>query len=34
MLYENGYSETFDEAEAIAYGDYIMVQEEFENFEL
>jgi len=29
MIYENGYAETLDETEAIAYGNYIIVEEEF-----
>ena len=28
MLYENGYIETLDEQEAIAYGNYIVITEE------
>jgi hypothetical protein len=28
MITENGYIETLDEAEAIAWGDYIVIEEE------
>jgi hypothetical protein len=28
MIYPNGYIETLDEQEAIAYGNYIAVEEE------
>jgi hypothetical protein len=28
MITENGYIETLDEAEAIAYGNYIVIEEE------
>ena len=30
MITKNGYIETLDEAEAIAYGDYIIVEEEID----
>jgi hypothetical protein len=31
MILENGYIETLNEAEAIAYGNYIIVEEEIDE---
>ena len=31
MILDNGYIETLNEAEAIAFGDYIVVEEEVEE---
>ena len=31
MLYENGYIETLNEAEAIAFGNYIIVEEQIDE---
>lgn len=31
MFIENGYIETLDEQEAIAYGNYVVIEEEIEE---
>ncbi len=31
MITENGYIETLDEQEAIAYGNYIVIEEEIQD---